>query len=72
MCVPGTTSCSSPTCKASSDCASGSICVVNTCCRGGGGICVKAPNQCPNEISVVQVFKRRTWDGETVGGGLRI
>jgi hypothetical protein len=69
-CISGTTSCSNPSCKASSDCGADQVCAINTCCRGGGGICIMQQNVCPNEGATSRMFRRRTWDGETVGGGM--
>jgi hypothetical protein len=49
------------------DCASNQLCVVNTCCRGGGGICVNAVQTCSNGAMPKALFVRRP-AGETVMG----
>ena len=69
-CISGSTSCSNSPCKVSSDCGSEQVCAINTCCRGGGGICITKQNVCKNMGATSMMFRRRTWDGETVGGGL--
>lgn len=60
-------SCSVPSCKISSDCAGDAVCALNTCC--GHGICIQPSDVCPNAGSSKMMFRRRTWDGETAGGG---
>lgn len=69
-CVLGSTSCSNKACSANSDCGVDQVCAINTCCRGGGGICITEQNACPNEGLASRIFRKRTWDGETVGGGM--
>jgi hypothetical protein len=69
-CISGSTSCANPSCKTSSDCGADQVCAINTCCRSGGGICIMQSNVCPNEGATSRMFRRRTWDGETVGGGI--
>lgn len=70
VCVLGTTSCSNPACSKSSDCGVDQVCAINSCCRGGSGICIRPANVCPNSSNPIKMFKRRTWDGETIGGGM--
>jgi hypothetical protein len=72
VCASGSTSCYNPKCTKSSDCGPDEKCGINSCCsRGvpGAGICIKVQNKCPNMGASTQVFRRRAWGGETVGGG---
>ena len=72
VCVASGTSCGNPACTKSSDCGPDEKCGINTCCSHGipgAGMCIKVQNKCPNMGATTQVFRRRTWDGETVGGG---
>ncbi|GAB7332106.1 hypothetical protein MBLNU13_g03990t1 [Cladosporium sp. NU13] len=68
VCIYGSTPCSNPTCSENADCASGQVCAINTCC--GHGICVFPANACPNSNSPTKMFRRKTWDGNTAGGGM--
>ncbi|UPX16443.1 uncharacterized protein EKO05_0006842 [Ascochyta rabiei] len=68
LCIPGTTSCSSPACSIDSDCAANQLCVISTCCRGGGGICVTAASSCNNPATPKMLFARRPAGGNTVMG----
>lgn len=68
VCIYGSTPCSNPTCSENADCASGAVCAINTCC--GYGICVFPANACPNSNSPAKMFRRKTWDGKTAGGGM--
>jgi hypothetical protein len=43
------------------------LCVVRTCCRGGGGICVNALSSCTNNAAPRMLFARRP-SGATVMG----
>jgi Cys-rich repeat protein len=45
FCVDGTTSCDQQGCTASSDCPSGEVCAINTCC--GTGVCIPPEAFCP-------------------------
>lgn len=66
--MPGTTSCSSPACTVNEDCGANQLCVVKTCCRGGGGICVNAISTCANKNAPRALFVRGMARGETVLG----
>lgn len=66
VCVLGSTPCSSPMCTQSSDCGPEEKCAINSCC--GHGICIKPQNACANTGSASRMFKRKSWDGETLGG----
>ena len=68
VCIYGSTSCSNPTCTTSADCGDEMVCAINTCC--GKGICTRPQNVCPNTGSARMMFRRKSWDGETVGGGM--
>ncbi|KAH3961172.1 hypothetical protein HBI56_209980 [Parastagonospora nodorum] len=66
LCVPGTTPCSSQACSPDPDCDAAFIRVVNTCCRGRGGICVKTESTCGNSAAPKMLFARRPATGDTV------
>ena len=69
VCIAEGYGCSSyQRCSKSSECASpDDKCATSTCC--GYGICIKVSQSCPNDGAAGRMFRRRTWDGETVGGG---
>ena len=66
-CIVGSTPCGKK-CSSSSDCDADQFCAINTCCPGPQGSCIKKQNVCANEGATSRMFRRRTWDGETVAG----
>jgi hypothetical protein len=66
ICMSGGRTCSSyKRCTASSECGSpDEKCATSTCC--GYGICITASMACPNTGSAGRMFRRRSWDGESV------
>ena len=68
VCITGDFCSNYQRCDASSDCpGADEKCAINTCC--GYGICIKAADVCANTGSAGRMFRRKTWDGLTVGGG---
>ncbi|KAM0709121.1 hypothetical protein Q7P35_003157 [Cladosporium inversicolor] len=66
-CVSGSSQCTMQTCAATSDCKANEVCAINTCC--GKAICVSLHMVCPNDGSTSRMFRRKSWDGKTIGGG---
>jgi hypothetical protein len=66
ICIAGGRSCSSyQRCTKSSECGSpDEKCATSTCCPYG--ICITASMACPNAGSAGRMFRRRSWDGESV------
>jgi hypothetical protein len=68
LCFNGGISCSRTVCNASSDCPGEAVCAINTCC--GRGTCITPSDVCPNAGLARKMFRRRTWDGQTVAGDM--
>jgi hypothetical protein len=67
-CVLPSTQCGTATCTTSADCGGDKVCAINTCCRKN--ICIAPKDVCGNTSSASRMFRRKTWDGETIGGGI--
>jgi len=67
-CVSPASHCTYKNCAATTDCGVNEVCAANTCC--GKSTCVSLAMVCPNDNTASRMFRRKTWDGKTVGGGM--
>lgn len=68
LCADGQTPCAGlADCTVDSDCPTGRLCALNTCCTRG--VCIASNNECENGGSPLLLFaKRKRVSGPTIGG----